>query len=317
MINYTPTPDYYNEYICHYNHNHDPKNGQFTSGNGGSSASKNKYGGSEWFDDESKMEKYLRDLDSKGRGYSVRNIEIDGKTTGYEVKTTDQWNQRRNEWDYGGKEGDGRKILPSTEKPKNSLEKDVQKLNVSGDNNNNCTYCSLAYEMRRRNLDVTVTKKANEQATTKEVYNMYNMDFSPKNYTESVRKNGSWPGDTIFEKNKKPKVIRYPSLIDGSIKACKVYSDKEITRYMKNKYPEGARGVMLVPWARPKYMYGIDTGHCISWELKKGKLNLIDPQANSLIKDKNKFLESVDCYDLIEFRTDDKVINKDYIKKVV
>lgn len=34
MINYTPTPDYYNEYICHYNHNHDPKNGQFTTGHG-------------------------------------------------------------------------------------------------------------------------------------------------------------------------------------------------------------------------------------------------------------------------------------------
>lgn len=39
MINYTPTPDYYNEYICHYNHNHDPRNGQFTTGDGGSGGS--------------------------------------------------------------------------------------------------------------------------------------------------------------------------------------------------------------------------------------------------------------------------------------
>ena len=36
MINYTPTPDFYNDYICHYNHNHDPKNGQFAKGFGGS-----------------------------------------------------------------------------------------------------------------------------------------------------------------------------------------------------------------------------------------------------------------------------------------
>lgn len=34
MINYTPTPDFYNDYIAHYNHFHDPKNGQFTSKNG-------------------------------------------------------------------------------------------------------------------------------------------------------------------------------------------------------------------------------------------------------------------------------------------
>ena len=36
MINYTPTPDFYNDYICHYNHNHDPKNGQFAKGHSGS-----------------------------------------------------------------------------------------------------------------------------------------------------------------------------------------------------------------------------------------------------------------------------------------
>lgn len=29
MITYTPTPNYYEDYICHYNHNHDPKTGQF------------------------------------------------------------------------------------------------------------------------------------------------------------------------------------------------------------------------------------------------------------------------------------------------
>lgn len=38
MINYTPTPNYYKDYICHYNHNHDPKNGQFAKNPGGSGA---------------------------------------------------------------------------------------------------------------------------------------------------------------------------------------------------------------------------------------------------------------------------------------
>jgi dephospho-CoA kinase len=31
MINYTPTPDFYRDYIQHFNPNHDPINGQFTS----------------------------------------------------------------------------------------------------------------------------------------------------------------------------------------------------------------------------------------------------------------------------------------------
>ena len=37
MINYTPTPDFYNDYIQHFNPFHDPRNGQFTNGRGGGS----------------------------------------------------------------------------------------------------------------------------------------------------------------------------------------------------------------------------------------------------------------------------------------
>ncbi len=40
MINYTQTSDYYNEYIYHYNHNHDPRNGQFTTGPNGRAQTK-------------------------------------------------------------------------------------------------------------------------------------------------------------------------------------------------------------------------------------------------------------------------------------
>lgn len=35
MTGYTSTPDYYNDYIAHYNQYHDPRNGQFTSKKGG------------------------------------------------------------------------------------------------------------------------------------------------------------------------------------------------------------------------------------------------------------------------------------------
>lgn len=43
MKTYTPTPDYYNDYICHFNKNHDPKNGQFTTGPGGPVTKKKSY----------------------------------------------------------------------------------------------------------------------------------------------------------------------------------------------------------------------------------------------------------------------------------
>ena len=41
MNDYTPTPDFYNDYIAHYNHFHDPRNGQFASKSGGSFIKKN------------------------------------------------------------------------------------------------------------------------------------------------------------------------------------------------------------------------------------------------------------------------------------
>jgi len=37
MQQYTPTPDFYNDYIQHFNPFHDPRNGQFTTGRGGGS----------------------------------------------------------------------------------------------------------------------------------------------------------------------------------------------------------------------------------------------------------------------------------------
>lgn len=36
MNTYQSTPDFYHDYILHFNKNHDPKNGQFASGHGGS-----------------------------------------------------------------------------------------------------------------------------------------------------------------------------------------------------------------------------------------------------------------------------------------
>lgn len=39
MQTYQSTPDFYRDYIQHFNHNHSPKDGKFTSGSGGPSIS--------------------------------------------------------------------------------------------------------------------------------------------------------------------------------------------------------------------------------------------------------------------------------------
>lgn len=66
MKTYTATPDFYRDYICHYNHNHDPRNGQFTSGNGNSA------------------------LPKPRKFYSIAMLEKDVKTGRREL-TADEW----------------------------------------------------------------------------------------------------------------------------------------------------------------------------------------------------------------------------------
>lgn len=75
---YQSTPDFYNDYIAHFNKNHDPKNGQFTTGSGGY-AKPNKQFEKEYKDilnsaktDEEKDIR-IRELDKK---YTNPNIKI-------------------------------------------------------------------------------------------------------------------------------------------------------------------------------------------------------------------------------------------------
>ena len=232
------------------------------------------------------LEKTFKDIDDLNSDLMRRNQEL--------MKQT-----------YGGKN-----INPSSDKPKKSIEEDVKNLNKVTNSNTNCTLCSMAYEMRRRNLKATVTKDIPSGLGTDEVWSMYNMKFDQKDV--------KYPSDEIFKDKNNIKIKTTVALDQTTYLPqnfdYKVYSEKALTNYISKKYPDGARGIFLAPWASAK-AYGVNAGHCVSWEINKGKLSIIDAQDNSVIKDIDKWLEKVYCYDMVELRTDDKTINKKYIKK--
>lgn len=70
MNTYQSTPDFYRDYIQHFNKNHDPKNGQFTSGHGGLSINSNvkkleKTGGANKSNFDSKEKVHLNERELK------------------------------------------------------------------------------------------------------------------------------------------------------------------------------------------------------------------------------------------------------------
>lgn len=94
MNTYQSTPDFYRDYIQHFNKNHDPKNGQFASGHGGNAQINKKIKTSEktdsknnkiWEAETSKDPRVLKSLEKHkndpyyvgSKAYNERNKRIE------------------------------------------------------------------------------------------------------------------------------------------------------------------------------------------------------------------------------------------------
>ena len=86
MNAYQSTPDFYRDYIQHFNKNHDPKNGQFSSGHGGSSVNsnvkkaKNRESAKSNFDSKEKVplnERELKEWSKKTSWDDLPRVKID------------------------------------------------------------------------------------------------------------------------------------------------------------------------------------------------------------------------------------------------
>ena len=145
---------------------------------------------------------------------------------------------------------------------------------------NNCTYCMLAYELRRRGYDVTAKSITSE-------------DVHATDFINGI----------CFERISVDETIRYDLREDKSISAKEACQkiEKELLAY-----GEGARGSFSVQWKDSNY------GHAMNWEIVNNKVIIIDSQSNE-IHDLYDFEETADVFKYT--RLDNLRINANYANR--
>lgn len=163
-------------------------------------------------------------------------------------------------------------IDPKTGLPKSpkqyTAEEDMKLVNPSrgsgeADIQNNCGYCTLAYDMRRRGYDVTAKKDANGTDPFKLYKNFY--------------------------KDAKPPKRVIPKEYEGMLKKYEnapsymITTDRDYSKYQKAlinnlqsellKQGDGARGYLGVRWS------GTNSSHSIAYEVRNGKVDVMDTQS--------------------------------------
>lgn len=156
----------------------------------------------------------------------------------------------------------------------------------------NCSYCALAYDLRRRGYDVEAKPKNHRyDMTIQAVAECYKTEWkSPitsvkarDKITESIDK---YDPETVTEK-------QMSSYLKGVEKEFKSYG-------------EGARGVLAVQW-------DVGGGHAVNWEVENGEVVIRDAQTNK----KHTLDEYSSRVKLVQYiRTDDLEPDEDAMKYV-
>ena len=154
---------------------------------------------------------------------------------------------------------------------------------------NNCTYCSAAYEMRRRGYDVKAKATVNPSYMSDEV-RWYNA--SPNDFVSVVKP----PKNPIGLHLARQKAYRGENLSQVD-KATNVMLSQG----------EGARGCLHVVW-------GNHDGHVLNYEVKRNEVIVRDCQSGKKVS-ANTILRHAIGIDVI--RTDDKELNYDAIREAV
>ena len=178
-------------------------------------------------------------------------------------------------------------------------EQDMRAVNPArgsgeADNENNCAFCTLAYDLRRRGFDVVAKKDANG-VDTHEFYKKYYKDaeihnLKPKEYEDMLKKYERNPAMVLTDRNYSK---FQKAMIDNA--------ERELL-----KQGDGARGYLGVIWS------GTYTGHSVAYEVSGGKVYVMDTQ--SATKRSLRYYQDLirDC----EYaRTDNATPNYEQIKK--
>ena len=154
---------------------------------------------------------------------------------------------------------------------------------------NNCAFCSVSYEARRRGMNVQAQESlngviiGNKLGYFKELYSNYKTDM-----TKQVIKR------SIGEMSTGMKDDEYDSMVNDILKDGE-NSRGQLTCYWKARHPNG------LPQG----------GHAFNYEVKDGKFYIVDPQVGEVYSDKDarQYLSMV-C-DLRRTRTDNLKMNTD------
>lgn len=174
-------------------------------------------------------------------------------------------------------------------------EEDLQMTNaLRGDKNktarntfNNCTYCTTAYDLRRRGFDV-VAGSTKQGTTTDDIATWY--------------KNGSFSTATL------PKGTLFNT----------ARSRQTVKDQIVQHSGEGSRGNLCVTWSQ-----GYGSGHSMAYEITNGKLVIRDGQSGKTYTDDHKIgprsvdhiLAQVNLNEVQFMRTDNLTPNYELLKK--
>ena len=162
-----------------------------------------------------------------------------------------------------------------------SWKEDVKRVNPdyykgSDEVTHNCMMCTTAYDLRRRGYDVAAAK-TEAGFSTKQIKKWY-------------------PNAKIKTVSGRDQYGRF---------SAERQTEKVVSELTKQG--EGARGNIMVTWK------GTGGGHSMAYEVRNGKVNIIDAQTNTVYNKPSKILNY--CYDGISYaRLDNVAFDKKQIK---
>ena len=181
-----------------------------------------------------------------------------------------------------------------------SIAEDAATVNPNYDPKNpeyreNCSYCTIAYDLRRRGYDVEAKPTVPEDKEVKDddLNIIEIMDLYKGGSIDDIR---TW-GEIAKEKGISKDNVDHE-------KAWDLISND------MTKYPDGARGHFALNWK-------CGGGHDIAWEKVDGKITFVDAQTNKITTQED-FLEDyiLRCSNFYYMRTDHLKPSKEMLKYV-
>lgn len=211
-----------------------------------------------------------------------------------------QTSKRKKEWERTYQAN----IVLNKQDEKGTIENDANLVNTmdAPGKENNCTNCTMAYELRRRGYDVVANPTLNSVGRFRDDHaKMFNTEYIDAKF------------DHIDDEKVQEKFLKNNKELEGreynAEKAAGVAAYKSLMSEL-GAYENGARGSLGVT-----FQFG--GGHVLNWEKQNGKVHLIDSQDRTA--NPKEWFEKADIYasNVSYFRTDNATIDVNSVGEYV